>query len=209
MTATLAPQPGSTRVAHLAEKVILGLIAGIAVVIGVLEIVFASLRVGDLLANPDVTLRDTFLDEPLDLLSASDAVVSTTVTQVDVVVTGLAVGDRVYLIAATLLSSLLTLGICAVVIWLCVRVFLGRPFVRSVTWGIGVVAILVIVAGLGVPTLTATGYAEAALVLGIDELAPFVVEVDPAPLGWGMALAVVAGAFEIGQRMQRDAEGLV
>jgi hypothetical protein len=37
----------------------------------------------------------------------------------------------------------------------------------------------------------------------------FEMTVDLAPLGWGFALAVVAGAFEIGQRLQRDTEGLV
>ena len=33
--------------------------------------------------------------------------------------------------------------------------------------------------------------------------------VDLAPLAWGFALAVVAAAFEIGQRLQRETEGLV
>ena len=37
----------------------------------------------------------------------------------------------------------------------------------------------------------------------------FGLNLDLAPLAWGMALIVVAGAFELGQRLQRDTEGLV
>ncbi len=34
-------------------------------------------------------------------------------------------------------------------------------------------------------------------------------EFDLAPVGWAFALALVAGVFTIGRRLQRDTEGLV
>jgi hypothetical protein len=38
---------------------------------------------------------------------------------------------------------------------------------------------------------------------------PFLLEFDLSAVGWGFALALVAGAFSIGARLQRDTEGLV
>jgi hypothetical protein len=118
---------------------------------------------------------------------------------------------RALLITSAILGALVTVGICAVVAWLCLRVFIGRPFVRSATWGIGVVAILVVAGGLGGALFSGIAHAEVvdALDLGGAGLPVFSVTVELAPLGWAMALAVVAGAFEIGQRMQRDTTGLV
>jgi hypothetical protein len=116
---------------------------------------------------------------------------------------------RAALLAEAVLGSLLTVGICAAVVWLCVRVFVGRPFVRSATTGICVVAILVLLVGLGGPLLHGIANTEALAFAGYDDLALLLWDVDLAPLGWAFALLVVAAAFEIGQRLQRDSEGLV
>lgn len=199
----------TTRRLKLAEKAILGFIAGVAGSIAVLEVIFLAVRVTGIVGDPTTTLTNAFLNEPLEAAFASPAVVSATADAVTLVVEGAPPGTRAALVGAAILTSLLTIGICAVVAWLCLRVFVGRPFVRSATWGIAVVAILVLLAGLGAPTLSGIANAEAAVALGLDELAPFLVTLDLAPLGWCFALAVVAGAFEIGQRLQRDSEGLV
>jgi hypothetical protein len=113
------------------------------------------------------------------------------------------------LIAAAVLTSLLTIGTCVAVGWLCVRVFIGRPFVRSATLGISVVAILVLLAGLGTPMLRGIANTEAVEHAGFEGLALLLYEVDFAPLGAAFALIVVAAAFEIGQRLQRETQGLV
>lgn len=191
------------RAAGLAEKTILGVIAGAAAAIGVLELVFLVQRIAAAASGP-VTLTG------VPLAAAQDAgIPGATFDTVTLTVDDLSGGGRAALIGALLVSSLLTVGICAVVAWLCLRVFVGRPFVRSATWGIGVVAILVIAAALGAPALHGVANAEAAAVLDSEALPVFLVAIDPAPIGWGFALAVVAGAFELGQRLQRDAEGLV
>lgn len=199
----MSPTPSrAQRAANLAEKAILGFIAGAAAAIGIVQLVFLVVRLADLTAGP-VTLSGVPTAEPLDAGFAGATFDAVTLT------TELSAGGRAALMASAALATLLTVGICAVVAWLCLRVFVGRPFVRSATWGIAVVAILVIAAGLGVPALLGVAHAEAAAAVGSDLLPVFLVEIDPAPLGWAFALAVVGAAFEIGQRLQRDQEGLV
>ncbi|MFP7835004.1 hypothetical protein [Marisediminicola sp. LYQ134] len=115
------------------------------------------------------------------------------------------------LAAAAVLTTLVSVAVCAALAWLCLRVFVGRPFVASATAGIGVVAILIVAGGLGSSFLTSVAHAQIGDYLALTEAGVplFELSVDLAPLGWGVALAVVAGAFELGQRMQRDTTGLV
>ena len=42
-----------------------------------------------------------------------------------------------------------------------------------------------------------------------DVLWTLLVQFDLAPVGWAFALALVAGVFAVGRRLQRDTEGLV
>ncbi|WP_395640398.1 hypothetical protein [Pseudolysinimonas sp.] len=199
---TGALQTRRNRALGLAEKTILGFIAGAATAIGVVEIVFLVGRIIAGASGP-VTLSGVPTTEPLD--AGFGGATFDTVT----LMTDLTTGGRAAFIAAGILTSLLTLGICAVVVWLCLRVFVGKPFVGSATWGIGIVAILVVVVALGRPALLGVANAEAAAALDLDQLPVFLVAFDPAPIGWAFALMVVTAAFEIGQRLQRDTEALV
>lgn len=199
----------TTRVASLLEKSILGFIAGASAAVGVLETVFLVRRIVDLAGSDPTTLTGVGLAEPVPAdVGGSAAVVSAEYDTVTLVIAGLSDGSRAALIAAAVLTSLLTIGICAVLAWLCLRVFVGKPFVRSATWGIGGVAILTLLAGLGAPFLRGIASTEAVMQVGADD-ALLIADVDLAPLGWAFALIVVAGAFEIGQRLQRDTEALV
>ncbi|KAF2415146.1 hypothetical protein B1729_01290 [Microbacterium sp. B35-04] len=113
------------------------------------------------------------------------------------------------------LPALATIGVCIVAWWLGVSLMRARPFRRAMSTAIGVVAVLVVVGGVLSQVLGAFGRA-----LLVDDLAAtspevvdvfgtFIMELDLAPVGWGFALALVAGAFEIGTRLQRETEGLV
>jgi hypothetical protein len=197
------------RAANLTEKFILGAIAGGAAAIAIVDLVFLVQRIVDLVTPGPTVLTGAVLDTPIDVASESPAVTAASADTVTLTVAELPGAAITALVAAAVVGTLLTVGICAVVAWLCVRVLLAKPFVRSATWGIGIVAILVLLAGLGGPLLTGIAHAEAAQALDITELAPFMVTVDLAPLGWTFALTVVAAAFEIGQRLQRDQDGLV
>lgn len=201
-----SPSTRTTRALSLIEKTILGFIAGAAAAIGVVTLVLLVQRVVGLAAQETIDVAGVILTDPTfaGVPGATGAIDSVTLA-----VDGLNAASRGWLIAASIMAALVTVAVCAAVAWLCVRVFLGRPFVRSATWAIGVVAIMVMVGGVGASLFTGIAHAEVALFLDTDALPAFLVEVDLAPFGWGIALAVVAGAFEIGQRMQRDTEGLV
>ncbi|MBG6054881.1 hypothetical protein IWX81_001292 [Salinibacterium sp. CAN_S4] len=192
-----------TRAGQLAEKVILGMIAGGAAAIGVVDTVFLVGRIIRLASGP-AELTGVPTTKPLDAGFASATFDTVTLT-----VAELSAGGRAFLIGAAVLTWLLVIGICAVVAWLCVRVFHGKPFGAAATWGIGAVSLLVILSGLGTPTLNGMAAQRALVGLDLEQFPMFLVTVDLAPLGWGLALAVVAGAFEIGQRMQRETGGLV
>jgi len=192
-----------SRALGLIEKTILGVIAGVAAAVAIIDSVMLVIRVAGLTTGP-VTLTDVPTSEPQNAGFANATFDTVTLTVADLPADG-----RGFLIGAAVLSWLVVVGICATLAWLCIRVFLGRPFGAFATWGIGVVAILVITSGMGTPVLTGLAAASAAANLGLDELPFFLVELDPAPLAWGFALAVVATAFQLGQRLQRDTEGLV
>ncbi|WP_167050603.1 hypothetical protein [Salinibacterium sp. ZJ77] len=193
----------AARAANLTEKVLLGFIAGAAAAIALVEAGLLIARVVDLLTGP-VVVRRVPTESPVDAGFAG-----ATFDRVDVPVSDPSAGIRGFLIASETTSSLLSIGICLVLAWLCLRVFLGRPFGSAATWGVGAVSLLVIIAGLGTPFFDGMAAQRVATDLGIAELPTFLVEVDLAPIGWGLAIAVVGSAFEIGQRLQRDTEGLV
>ncbi|MGM7671771.1 hypothetical protein [Microbacterium sp. A93] len=193
------------------EKVVLGVVAGAAAAIGIVDIVALTMRVIALATDEAIVVNGIpLMDFPAEQISeASAQVTSAAFETLTLTATGLSGSTRGLLITASILTALVAIGICAVVAWLCVRVLVGRPFVRSATWGIGIVAILVVTGGLLGPLFESIAHAEIVMTLDITVLPAFLAVLDLSPLGWGMALAVVAGAFEIGQRMQQDTKGLV
>ena len=207
-------QTRTSRTLGLIEKTILGFIAGAAAAIGIVNAVLLIGRVIRLATDKAITLSGLPLvdADATPIRDAAPDVVAAHYETVAITVDAAPPGVRGYLIAAAILGTLVSIGICVVLAWLCLRVFVGRPFVTSATWGIGIVAILVILGGLGSSLTSSIANAEAVSFLGLDSsqgLMAFEVSLDLAPLGWGLALVVVAAAFEIGQRMQRDTTGLV
>src|SRR5690606_17094346 len=97
----------------------------------------------ELFGAPATTLRGVPLTEPIP----SD-IAGATYERVTLIVEGLPGGAMAALATITVLDGLLTAGICASVAWLCLRVFLGKPFVRSVAWMLGILAILIAAAAL-------------------------------------------------------------
>lgn len=115
-------------------------------------------------------------------------------------------------------SSLAAIGICLALVWLCVRVARRRPFGRLLTLALLVTATLVMVGGMLPQLLGAMGRAEIVDHVGLAAMAgehgqgmvlAFSLELSFAPVGIGLVLGVVTAAFEIGERLQRDTEGLV
>lgn len=203
---TMETTTRATRALTLIEKTLLGFIAGAAAAIGAVTLVLLVQRIVELATRQTIDVTGVILSDPAftGVPGATGSIDSVTLS-----VDGLDAASRGWLIAASIAAALVTISVCAAVAWLCVRVFLGRPFVRSATWAIGIVAIVVMVGGMGSALFTGLAHAELARFLDTDALPALMVQLDLAPFGWGAALAVVAAAFEIGQRMQRDSEGLV
>ncbi|MCJ1709540.1 hypothetical protein [Microbacterium sp. VKM Ac-2923] len=191
------------RIANSTERALLwGFVIGGGTV-ALVNIALAVVRIFSVMVGP-VTLPNVATRglEPAGFAGATFDAVSLTLQDPSP-------GVRWFLVASALLSSLLIVAVSLIVAWLSFRLLRERPFGRVATWGAGTVAILVFLCGLGGPVLDGMAAQRAVLQLGVEQLPTFLVEVDLAPVGWGLALAVVAAVFEIGQRMQRDADGLV
>ncbi|PPL19856.1 hypothetical protein [Microterricola pindariensis] len=119
---------------------------------------------------------------------------------------------RLLLAASALALGLAQVLIAGTIVFASIGLVRGRPFGRSMTWLLATASITLIAGGL-------LGYA-----LGIAAQFTIAAELNPDPVGSvfpfaggfdltivfvGVVLGVVAAAFEIGERMQRDTDGLV
>ncbi len=112
--------------------------------------------------------------------------------------------------------------VSVVVAWLSFTLVRGRPFARAFPVGFAVAAIAIVVAGLGSPFAAALARSSVIAFLGEEQLTGsstttpphdvfvfFSLQLDLAPIGWAFGLLLVAAAFQIGTRMQKDTEALV
>ncbi|WP_426323469.1 hypothetical protein [Microbacterium sp. E-13] len=112
--------------------------------------------------------------------------------------------------------------ISVVVAWLSFTLVRERPFARAFPVGFAVAAVAIVVAGLGSQFAAAMARSSVIAFLGEEQLTGdttttpphdvFVflsLQLDLAPIGWAFGLLLVAAAFQIGIRMQKDTEALV
>ncbi len=151
-------------------------------------------------------------------LEGVEPVVASGFESVWIEVAGLPAASRWLFFLEAALPSLAAATIGVAVAGLAIALIRDRPFARSLPNVIGVAAVAVLVAGLG--SQAAGAFARATVVdfLGVREvteagadgsLAYFSLALDLAPVGWAFALALIAAAFQIGYRLQRDTEALV
>ncbi|MGI6877187.1 hypothetical protein [Microbacterium sp. gxy059] len=149
------------------------------------------------------------------LFDQVDGVDGATLTGADLVLADPPALARWLLLAEGALPALATIGVGIVAFLLALALMRARPFRRRMPVAIATIACLVIAGGIGGQVAGAFGRAEIVRDLSAsspditETLWPFLMEIDLAPLGWGLVLALIAGAFSIGQRLQRDTEGLV
>jgi hypothetical protein len=198
----------------LGDGIALGIIATGAVSVAVASIV-AVVRGAFELFSGAATVPMPVVGGEATAVEGVTGVESATYTAADVVFTALPGGVRWLLFAEGALPALATVGVCAMAWWLGVSLMRARPFRPAMATTIGVVACLVIVGGVLGQVLGAIGRAVLVEQLAVDDPAAadvfwiFLLDLNLAPVGWGFALALVAGAFAIGTRLQRDTEGLV
>lgn len=196
------------------EGIALGLIATGAVSVAVAAVV-AIVAAAIALFGSEPTVRMPVMGGDVSDLSGVPEVARATYAAADVTFTTLLPGVSWMLMLEQALPALATIGVCIVAWWLGVSLMRARPFRPAMSNAIGVVACLVLAGGLLGQILGAIGRA-----MLVEDLAqnspdvtevfwPFLAEINLAPAGWSFALALVAAAFAIGARLQRDTEGLV
>jgi len=197
----------------MAEGVALGLVATGAVSIGIGSIVGAVVTGVELFGSP-ITVDLPVHGSPVPTLTEASGVAAASYTQSLVSLENLDAGARWLLLLERALPALATVIVCAALWWLGLSLIRQRAFRRSMVPTLGTAAIALVVAGMIGPLLGALGRAQVVEELSssgadVSEFWAFLFSADLAPVGWGIALALVATAFEVGQRLQRETEGLV
>lgn len=196
----------------MTEAVTLGLVATGAVSIGIAS------AVGAIGAGIEIFGSPVAVSLPVHgaAMTVADAggIAAAEYTQSVVSFETLDAGIRWLLLAESALPALATVIVCLSLWWLGLSLIRQRVFRRSMAPVLGTAAIALVVAGMIGPFLGAIGRAEVVEHLassGADtgQFWNFMYELSLPPIGWGIALALVATAFEVGQRLQRETEGLV
>ncbi|MDL9978293.1 hypothetical protein [Microbacterium candidum] len=152
----------------------------------------------------------------------SDAIVGAGYETAWLEVAGLPIGPRWMLFLEGALPLVASCAIGGAIFWLSIALRRRKPFTRLLPLGIGIAAVAVMIGGMGAQLAGAYGRAMVVNFLGAAEvtaggdgtstyesLAGFALNLDAAPIGWAFGLALVAMAFQMGTRLQKDTEGLV
>lgn len=168
--------------------------------------------------NPLQIRQMPFWGGPVEAVADESAIAASGYETVWLDVLDVPAGARWLLFLEAALPSFAAVAIGVAVAWLSLTLLRERPFTRALPHAIGVAAIAVMVAGVGSQVAGSFGRALVVDYLGnanvtaddgAGSLAYFTLGLDLAPIGWAFGLALVAAAFQIGTRMQRETELLV
>ena len=212
-TATPDTAERAARLEHRLGRVLTWLVLLGAVLSGLLATVIGAVPLVGQLVSDRFIVR-LFADAPLPAAS------STGTAQLDggsfesaeVTVSGLSALPRFLLTLEGTTALATTLLVSATVVYFCWSVLNRRPFNRPVFWLVALVGYALI---LG--TVLGQGFGGLGRMIAADELNgdvadgfwPLAVLVDLAPAGTGLVLLVAAAAISLGQRLQRETDGLV
>jgi hypothetical protein len=138
-------------------------------------------------------------------------IVSGKFTYSTVVVTGLPASVEAYVIVAAVATMLTEIALCGTIAMLAWRMLNHRPFRRTLTKSVGFAGIILIVGGLLAQGATALAGRATATILNQHDhtLWPVAGRFDPTWIVFGVVLLIVAIAFEYGERLQGESDGLV
>jgi hypothetical protein len=126
----------------------------------------------------------------------------------------LTAGTATLLTIGGVLGVLVQASVALSFAYLAWRLLRAKPFMASLTIAFVVAGAALAVGGLVAQFVTGFGQWNVVLELGSDVAAddpfwPLVMAVDAAPIGLGFALLIVASAFQYGERLSRETDGLV
>lgn len=205
---TTAPT-GLTR----ADRFALWFFTVVTALVGVVILVSAVPAIAALFAETIPITLSADAEVPDNAAAAGTAhIVSGVFDRAYLSVSGIDLGPRIALALSIALSTLSSVAVAATVVALCLAILSGRPFVGSVTWLLSTASIVLIAGnllGALFDTIAMFSIAEALNPDPMDAVFPFASEFDFAPLLIGLVLGAVATAFQLGQKMQRETDGLV
>lgn len=128
-----------------------------------------------------------------------------------VVVSGLPGSVVAYVLVASLATILTEVALCLTIALLAWRMLHHRPFRRSLSRSIGLAGAVLAVGGLVAQGATVLAGRATATLLNQNShtLWPVAGHFDPTWIVFGVVLLLIALAFEYGERLQNDADGLV
>ncbi|AWB87266.1 hypothetical protein [Mycetocola zhujimingii] len=182
----------------------------VGVMVAVFVLVNAIVRIASIVPNTDVDVLAPFFDTVTALpLGPDGAMVDVRVDSAWLTVSDLPVIVVVSLVAAVLVELAMTLVIVASAMLLCRNLMTGNAFSRTNTRLVFTVSIALI-AGTTLSNLfTTMGTNGAFATLSQGSYDGAVATGNVIPYFAAIALAAVALAFKAGERLQRDAEGLI
>ncbi|MFC4137587.1 MULTISPECIES: hypothetical protein [unclassified Microbacterium] len=194
----------------MAEAITLGLVATGAVSIAIAAVMGTIGAAAEIFGSPVPVLLPVH-DAPMGSLADVAGVASASYAESVVSFETLDAGTRWLLFGERALPAVATIIVCMSLWWLGLSLIRQRTFRKSMVPVLGTAAIALVVAGMVGPFLGTIARAQAVELLpaSADQFYAFLYELDPAPIGWGIALALVVSAFEVGRRLQRETEGLV
>jgi vacuolar-type H+-ATPase subunit I/STV1 len=184
------------------------LTASLAGLYGLAVLVIAVLGVINTVSSDSVTIpQPVSVDIPL-VPSGTLELLEGSYRTADITVAGVTAGVRALLVSSMILDAVMHLAVVFGIIMLCVALVRGRPFMRAMVRTLIVISFALVVCGMLGSSLLGFANMEVAHALDRPEF-PMVAELDFTSAIVGIALALVATAFKIGERLQRDTEGLI
>ncbi|SDS09670.1 hypothetical protein [Microterricola viridarii] len=185
----------------------------VAAAYGILVAVGSAARIVSVLSAPTVEAQmSAVFAVPASAVTGAATLVSGSFDSAQLVLADVSTTARLLLAGSALALGLAQVLIAGTIVFTSVGLVRGRPFGRRMTWLLATASITLIAGGLlGYALGTAAQFTIAAELNPdpVGSVFPFAGGFDLTIVFVGVVLGVVAAAFEIGERMQRDTEGLI
>ncbi|WP_167042496.1 hypothetical protein [Salinibacterium sp. ZJ454] len=194
---------GAADAVTLVGVMIVAALLGVAMLaIGVFGVIHAS--TADVVTLPQPVAAEIAVEPK----SGTTTLIEGTYRMADVAVAGLDAAPRALLAVSHGFSTIMYVAVSAAVIVLCIGLLRGRPFMPVIRRTVIATSGALIIGGMLSTGLLGFATMEVADALNRPEF-PLMANLDfTAPLV-GVALALVALAFSVGEKLQRDTDGLV